>query len=483
MLNLVNKQAQSDAESYIFYLPLSRIEDNPYQTRITTDADHVLGIAQSILDLANELPASKGLQQVPLARLAVWGDNKLVERQVYADLPWLRSEANNSEIVAQLAFGHTRLRAFQVLAWGPQQVFPGQEFTPERWPHSPQPGYTKMPLLLCYADDLAMWKHAVTENQQRKGITAIEEARALQMAEERFKLTSSEAGAVFGWSRSTAANKKRLLALPAEVQQMILNGEMSERHGRSLLEIKDEPQRLIAVATENKGKTVAEIEWAVRHEKRKIEEDANRLKQEAAASAAGYRVAERQGEAAPFGQWNVANSELLKRKHCGQGCACFAALYAQNNYGGEKLNIADAPNMVACCTDPDAVRKKAAELNASHQQTAASKSAQKKERAQATNAQLEEQWRTTTEQIIHDAGGRMLWMRPEFWRIVVDRCFDWRSSSLKSAGAWQDMDGFVNALLAQLLKSTEKYGSAGIEEYQGEKVKELLDALGEIVKR
>ena len=156
----------TETERAFYMVPLSQIEDNPYQTRITTDPDHVLSMAKSIYDLRTELVATKGLQQPPIARLISWGGGiAALDRSIYTDPMRLRSMIGNREYVVELGFGHTRFRAFQVLAYGPAKLFPDQKWDTEQWPHDPMPEYAEMPLLLCYADDLTMWKHAVTDNQ------------------------------------------------------------------------------------------------------------------------------------------------------------------------------------------------------------------------------------------------------------------------------------------------------------------------------
>src|SRR5699024_7756696 len=48
-----------------------------------------------------------------------------------------------------------------------------------------------------------------------------------------------------GKGQSTIANKLRLLKLPQEIQDAILNRQISERHARALIPLKDEAQRLL----------------------------------------------------------------------------------------------------------------------------------------------------------------------------------------------------------------------------------------------
>lgn len=472
------KGVSTETERAFYLVPLKQIEDNPYQTRITTDPDHVLSIAQSIYELRDELPATKGLQQVPIARLMKWGDGAL-ERSIYADPLRLRSMIGNSEYVVELGFGHTRFRAFQVLAYGPAKLFPDQKWDAERWPHEPIPEYAEMPLLLCYADDITMWKHAVTENQQRKGITAIEEAMTLRTAMQKFSLSTEQAGRVFGWERSTTANKLRLLDLPEEVQQQILSGQISERHGRALLPLKGHPKR-IARALEVSEGSLSSLEYAVKNQVKSIEEDKEQKRQEDYMRQQGWKVVEEGEQRERFAQWSSVPLDLLKKKRCGQGiCPCFAACHSKQTYGNAVLDE-KAPNMVAACTSPAKAAEKFQEMVKEDGTVSKKKQEEKKAKAVTARHEVAERWAEETDKIQSMSGGRRLWGRAEFWRIIFDAFFGWQGGDVKK-GDWANMDDMEAALLSGLLRTALEY-KGDVEVYNAKKVDELLARLSGVVK-
>ncbi len=84
---------------------------------------------------------------------------------------------------------------------------------------------------------------ALIENLQREELTAIEEALAYQKLLELHELTQEALAQRLGKGQSTVANKLRLLKLPQIIQDSILKREISERHARALMPIKDEKNK------------------------------------------------------------------------------------------------------------------------------------------------------------------------------------------------------------------------------------------------
>src|SRR5699024_10771299 len=93
-------------------------------------------------------------------------------------------------------------------------------------------------------DDTQTASVALIENLQREELTAIEEARAYKQLIDIHSLTQEALAQRLGKSQSTIANKLRLLNLPEEVQQALLNKEVSERHARALIALKKEEEQL-----------------------------------------------------------------------------------------------------------------------------------------------------------------------------------------------------------------------------------------------
>lgn len=106
-----------------------------------------------------------------------------------------------------------------------------------RYKASTMAGLTKIPAIIRNLDDKEASKVALLENLQRKDLSAIEEARTYQKILELDSMTQEELGRTMGKSQAAIANKMRLLSLPDEVQEALLQDKISERHARSLLNL------------------------------------------------------------------------------------------------------------------------------------------------------------------------------------------------------------------------------------------------------
>lgn len=268
MLNLLRKSDDLSQQATIWYVPLPKLEDNPYQTRQRNDVDHVLNLAASVVQMAPSLPDTKGLQQLPIGRLVRYADGYTYPPEVYDDVDAVRELLAGDDLVVELAFGHSRRLAFLVLANGAATVFPelaGAEQVTLAGVEYDAADYAAMPVQLRPLSDQEMWSHAITENAQRRDLTAIEEAIAIERARKDFGMTYDQAGKLFGKTRGAAANLVRLLQLPEEFQQAILDGLLSERHGRALLPALQYPEWMVEHFSISwiTSRTVAELERIV----------------------------------------------------------------------------------------------------------------------------------------------------------------------------------------------------------------------------
>ncbi|WP_413377105.1 nucleoid occlusion protein [Alkalihalobacillus sp. 1P02AB] len=109
-----------------------------------------------------------------------------------------------------------------------------------RWRAVTSLGWEKIPAIVKEFNDSQTASIALIENLQREGLTAIEEAIAYAKLLDIHQLTQESLAQRLGKGQSTIANKLRLLHLPESVQNAILTKEISERHARSLLVLKDE---------------------------------------------------------------------------------------------------------------------------------------------------------------------------------------------------------------------------------------------------
>lgn len=134
-----------------------------------------------------------------------------------------------------------------------------------RYKASALAGLTKIPAIIRNLDDKEASKVALLENLQRKDLTAIEEARTYQKILELDSMTQEELGRTMGKSQAAIANKLRLLALTDEVQEALLNDQISERHARSLLNITNANEQVeMLERVINNRMTVRELDHAIR---------------------------------------------------------------------------------------------------------------------------------------------------------------------------------------------------------------------------
>ncbi len=75
------------------------------------------------------------------------------------------------------------------------------------------------------------------ENLQREDLNIVEEAKGYKRLIEEFNLTQEVLAQRLGKSQSTIANKMRLLKLPMEIKNFLVEGKMTERHARALLKL------------------------------------------------------------------------------------------------------------------------------------------------------------------------------------------------------------------------------------------------------
>ncbi len=103
---------------------------------------------------------------------------------------------------------------------------------------------------------------AIIENLQREDLNPIDRARAFKQLVDKFGLKHGEVGKKVGKSREYVSNTIRLLNMPDEVQQAILDGKMSEGHARPILMLtgKDEEQHTLFKEILYKKLTVREAE-------------------------------------------------------------------------------------------------------------------------------------------------------------------------------------------------------------------------------
>lgn len=101
---------------------------------------------------------------------------------------------------------------------------------------------------------------ALIENLQREGLNPIDEAKAYTNLMKLNDLTQTALAKDMGKSQSYVANKLRLLKLDDDVQKALIEGKITARHGRALLNLSDDDQERVLKEIEDKGLNVKQTE-------------------------------------------------------------------------------------------------------------------------------------------------------------------------------------------------------------------------------
>ncbi|PKR77431.1 nucleoid occlusion protein [Halalkalibacillus sediminis] len=178
---------QTEKNNEVMDIKVELIQPNQYQPRTIFDD-------QKISELAQTIHTHGMIQPIVLRKL---------------------EDEENYELIA----GERRWRAVQTLGW------------------------EHIPAIVKNMTDTETASVALIENLQREELTVIEEAIAYDQLLHTHGLTQEALAQRLGKSQSTIANKLRLLKLPSVVQQALLNKQITERHARALIALKDEQQQ------------------------------------------------------------------------------------------------------------------------------------------------------------------------------------------------------------------------------------------------
>lgn len=201
-----NKESPADHTQQIVRIPVTAIIPNRFQPRQVFDEAGIDELAATI--------AEHGLLQPIVLR---------------------EYEPKKYEIIA----GERRFRAITSLHWA------------------------DAPAIIQKMDDGETASMALIENLQRQDLTVIEEATAYQELMKLNSLTQAALAKELGKSQSFVANKLRLLKLAQPVQTALLKRQISERHGRALLNVPTDQQAAILTKVIAQQLTVKETEKLV----------------------------------------------------------------------------------------------------------------------------------------------------------------------------------------------------------------------------
>ncbi|MFO7887638.1 MAG: ParB/RepB/Spo0J family partition protein [Eubacteriales bacterium] len=220
---LISEDLDKADESSVVEIDLSLIEPNPNQPRKTFDKDKIQELAESIKE--------HGLIQ-PII---------------------IKKVEDNYQIIA------------------------GER----RWRASIELGLDKIPAIVRDLDNKSQTEMALIENIQREDLNPIDEGIAYDLLIQRYDLTQEELSKVVGKSRVYVTNILRLLKLSDFVKNMIIEGKISQGHGKILIGLTENRQKQLINRVIKERLSVRELEKIVKNLKKQGKEKKKKPDKEA----------------------------------------------------------------------------------------------------------------------------------------------------------------------------------------------------------
>jgi ParB family chromosome partitioning protein len=130
-----------------------------------------------------------------------------------------------------------------------------------RWRAAQQAGLKKVPAVVRSSPEDDRLQAALIENMVREDLNPVDEARACAALVDDLGISKEELGRRVGRSRAAISNLIRILDLPDEALGLLGSGELSEGHGRAILQAPDQAERRkLARAAAKGGWSVRETE-------------------------------------------------------------------------------------------------------------------------------------------------------------------------------------------------------------------------------
>ncbi len=128
-------------------------------------------------------------------------------------------------------------------------------------------GVKEVPALVRSSEELDRLEIGLVENVQRVDLSPLEQAISIAKLNEQFNISLEDIAKRLGKAHTTVVNTVRLLQLPEAVKSALTEGKISEGHARSILALKDTPQKqqqLLDLIIRNK--------WSVRQAEQFVQE-------------------------------------------------------------------------------------------------------------------------------------------------------------------------------------------------------------------
>jgi ParB family chromosome partitioning protein len=152
------------------------------------------------------------------------------------------------------------------LADGRYELIAGER----RWRAARHAKLDTVPALIRNQDEAERLQTALIENMAREDLNPVDEARACAALVEDLGLSKEELARRLGRSRAALSNLVRLLDLSDEALELLAGGELTEGHGRAILQVRGAEARCdIARRAASEG-------WSVRETERHAKQNGSR---------------------------------------------------------------------------------------------------------------------------------------------------------------------------------------------------------------
>jgi ParB family chromosome partitioning protein len=176
------------------------------------------------------LDSSERIEKIPIEKLSA---NPLQPRQHFdqTSLAELSESIKRHGIVQPLVVTNSRDGNYHLIA--------GER----RWRAASMAGLKTVPAIIRTSEKLEQLEIALIENVQRVDLSPLEQAASIQSLHDQFSLSYDDIAKRLGKAISTVHNIIRLLNLPANARQALIDKQISEGHARAILALKDDKVR------------------------------------------------------------------------------------------------------------------------------------------------------------------------------------------------------------------------------------------------
>lgn len=130
-----------------------------------------------------------------------------------------------------------------------------------RWRAAQKAGLKEVPIIIKEVDGRELLEISLIENLQREDLNPIEAAEAFKHLIEEFNISQEDLSKRIGKDRTTIANTLRLLKLPPEIREQLIQNRITSGHARAILSLETKEKQIeLSSLIIKKGLSVREAE-------------------------------------------------------------------------------------------------------------------------------------------------------------------------------------------------------------------------------